>query len=75
MRDTRISIMVDEQIKVRLGELAGAMGLKTSSLCAFVLGQYVAQQDTLIRPMLDRLGIELAEMTKSAAESIDQGNE
>jgi antitoxin component of RelBE/YafQ-DinJ toxin-antitoxin module len=71
-RDSRLSIMVDERVKIRIGEMADSMGLTTSALCAFVLGQYVAQQETLIRPMLDKLGHQMAEIAM-AANSIDQG--
>ena len=63
-RDARIVIMTDEKIKERLIEMADQMGITLSGLGSYILGQYVKQQDYIVKPMTEQFIKQMMEMTK-----------
>lgn len=67
-RDARIVIMIDEKIKNRLTEMADQMGITLSGLGSFILGQYVKQQDYILKPMTEQFIKQMMEMTKEMIE-------
>lgn len=67
-RDARIVIMIDEKIKERLIEMADQMGITLSGLGSFILGQYVKQQDYILKPMTDQFLEQMLEMAKGMLE-------
>jgi hypothetical protein len=52
-RTARVNIMVDDSIKERIEIYASRMGLTSSALGAFILGQWVAQQEHITGSLLD----------------------
>lgn len=54
-RQERITVMLEGSVKERFHFYASAMGLTDSALGAFLLGNYVYQQDSVTKPMLDQM--------------------
>lgn len=49
----RANIMLEPEIEEKFKEIAKSMGLTVSALGAFVIGQYVRQQSSIVDPMID----------------------
>lgn len=55
-RQARINIMLEDHVRERLEVYAKSQGLTLSALGAFILGQYVYQQDMVMTVMANRFG-------------------
>jgi antitoxin component of RelBE/YafQ-DinJ toxin-antitoxin module len=51
-RDARIIILTDEKIKNRMIEMAEQMGMTLSGLGSYVVGNFVHQQDNIMKSMM-----------------------
>lgn len=69
-RVNRIVVMVDDEIKQELTKMAQGMGLTTSALCAYVLGQFIYQQKTFVFPMLKEVGDVAVRTVERAASEV-----
>lgn len=54
-REDRVVVMLEQGIKERIQYYASAMGLSASALGAFILGNWVMQQDRANGPLLDEM--------------------
>lgn len=65
-RDVRISSRVSEEMHGKMVEMARQRGVTQSALIAWVLGEWILQQER-IQPLIQHLGNELSEYAKEAA--------
>lgn len=54
-RDEVIRIKVNPDVKAKYQVMCKALGMSESGLGAFIIGSWVMQQETIAKPMLDRL--------------------
>lgn len=54
-RTSKISVMVSEQIKEKLKNLSGRMGMTESALVAYIVGQWVYTQEAVSGKVMDLL--------------------
>lgn len=77
-RTDNLRIKVDSKIKYALDVYADQIGVTTSALCAYVLGQFVHQQNSVVAPLLDTvrnqvsdvLGDELRRLAQESPEAL-----
>ena len=54
-RNAKVIIMTDERVKERLQDYADRLGMTLSGLGAYILGNWVYQQDKMVNPFMDRI--------------------
>jgi hypothetical protein len=78
-RVERVNVMLEPKIKQKFSEHAEAMGLSDSALGAFVIGQWVRQQEMVIGPMLkmakEMMEKEVVEVKKEVEEVKENADE
>lgn len=52
-RDARVNILTTEEIKQKLEYLAERMGMTTSALGSYIIGNFIYQQEELYGSLLD----------------------
>jgi hypothetical protein len=61
-RQDRITVMLETEIKERFQYYSTAMGLTASALGAFVLGNWVFQNDRVNGPLLESMKAQMTEV-------------
>lgn len=51
-RDEKIVIRINSAVKERIQKYADEMGISMSSLCAFIIGSYLRNQESVVQPLL-----------------------
>ena len=78
-RVERLNVLLEPMIKDKFKEHADAMGLTESALGAFIIGQWVRQQDIVIGPMLkmakEMIERESVEIKKEVKENSNESYE
>ena len=54
-REARVNVMIEPFVRERLEFYSKGMGLSMSALCAYVISQYVFQQDIVLEHMFKAL--------------------
>lgn len=70
-----VRIAMRPDVKERLARIADSMGLTMSALGAYVLGNYVATQETILVPMLDEVRQTVVKGVKGMVEKEGKGIE
>ena len=73
-RDVRLSIKISEDNHAELKRMAESYGVTMSALSALIIGQWLYQQNQIIKPMVESMKDVIAEAVKDAVENA-QGNE
>lgn len=69
-RQDRVSIMLETAIKERFHYYAESMGLTDSALGAFLVGQWVFQQDRVNGPVLEAIKTQMTEVLGKEIQSM-----
>lgn len=67
-RDVRLSIKISEEKHQELKAMAESYGVTMSALSALILGQWLHQQNQVIKPMVDSMGEILSGVLKEHME-------
>lgn len=54
-RDITVKVNLSSEVKERVEWYASQLGLSQSGLLAFVIGQWIFQQDQVVRPMVQEI--------------------
>ncbi len=54
-RNAKVIIMMDERVKERLKEYGDQLGMTLSGLGAYILGNWVYQQDKMVNPFFEQI--------------------
>lgn len=74
-RDVRLSIKITEEKRDELKEMADSYGVTMSALSALIIGQWLYQQNEIVKPMVESIKDVIGEAVKEAVESTQKGNE
>lgn len=70
-RNTKVIIMTDERVKERLQDYADRLGMTLSGLGAYILGQWVYQQDKMVNPFMERMKDVLVQIAREEVKRKD----
>jgi len=70
-RNAKVIIMTDERVKERLQDYADRLGMTLSGLGAYILGQWVYQQDKMVNPFMDRIKDALVQFAREEVKRKD----
>jgi len=70
-RNAKVIIMTDERVKERLQDYADRLGMTLSGLGAYILGQWVYQQDKMVNPFMDRIKDALVQIAREEVKRKD----
>lgn len=71
-RDVRLSIKISEDNHAELKRMAESYGVTMSALSALIIGQWLYQQNQIIKPMVESMKDVIAEVVKDAVEKEKQ---
>ena len=77
-RNAKVIIMTDERVKERLQDYADRLGMTLSGLGAYILGQWVYQQDKMVNPFIERMKdamVQIAREEIKLKDALKQPNE
>lgn len=74
-RDVRVSFKISEEKHRELKAIADSYGVTMSSLSAFVIGQWLHQQNKLVQPMIETVKEVLADTIKEVSEGDGLGRQ
>jgi len=70
-RNAKVIIMTDERVKERLQDYADRLGMTLSGLGAYILGQWVYQQDKMVNPFMERMKDVLVQIAREEVKRKD----
>jgi hypothetical protein len=73
-RDTRLSIKISEEKRDELRAMAESYGVTMSALSALIIGQWLYQQNEIVKPMVESMKEVISESVKEAIENGKQEN-
>ena len=74
-RDIRLSIKISEEKRDELKAMAESYGVTMSALSALIIGQWLYQQNEIVKPTVESMKEVIAESVKEAIENGKQENE
>ena len=74
-RDIRLSIKITEEKRDELKMMADSYGVTMSALSALIIGQWLYQQNEIVKPMVESIKDAIGEAVKEAVESVQKENE
>ena len=74
-RDVRLSIKITEEKRDELREMAESYGVTMSALSALIIGQWLYQQNEIVKPMVESIKDVIGEAVKEAVENTKKENE
>lgn len=69
MRDVKLVVRLQSDIRDQFQELASAQGVTMSALAAYLIGQHVYQQGRLLGPFMDQMKAELLRLKEEEVAS------
>ena len=73
-RDVRLSIKITEEKRDELKEMAESYGVTMSALSALIIGQWLYQQNEIVKPMVESVKDVIGEAVKEAVENAKKEN-
>ena len=73
-RDIRLSIKISEEKRDELKAMAESYGVTMSALSALIIGQWLYQQNEIVKPMVESMKEVISESVKEAIENRKQEN-
>lgn len=74
-RDVRLSIKISEDNHAQLKHMADSYGVTMSALSALILGQWLYQQNQIVKPMVESMKDVIADVVRDAIEKEKQEHE
>ena len=74
-RDVKLSIKISEEKRDELKEMAESYGVTMSALSALIIGQWLYQQNQIVKPMVESVRDVIGEAVKEAVENAKKENE
>ena len=74
-RDVKLSIKISEEKRDELKEMAESYGVTMSALSALIIGQWLYQQNQIVKPMVESVRDVIGEAVKEAVENANKENE
>ena len=68
-RDEKVMIRLHTDVKNKVQENAERLGLSMSSYIAFIVGQFIDQQERVVKPMTGQMADAMMEIMKRQIES------
>ena len=74
-RDVKLSIKISEEKRDELKEMAESYGVTMSALSALIIGQWLYQQNEIVKPMVESIKDVIGVAVKEAVENAKKEDE
>lgn len=62
VRDEKIIVKLSAEKKGQLQDISEKMGVSMSAIGAYIIGQWLMQQELVTKPLIDRMGNQMADI-------------